>query len=380
MLAFGFWFCVSVVIYIYMGYPLLLWVFAKLVNDVPKRQEYLPTVSILIAAYNEEEHIFDTLQNKIEQDYPKELLEILVVSDESSDNTDEIVMAFARNNDVPVRLIRQTPRSGKTAGLNRLVEEAEGEIIAFSDANSIWESSALKKICSNFADQRVGYVTGKMVYITPGGSMNGDGCNTYMKYENWLRKKETAVSSIVGVDGGIDAMRASMHSKLNPDQLPDFVQPLKVVEQGGRVVYEPDALLKEEALGEGVSEYKMRVRVSLRALWAMYDMRQLFNPIKFGVFSWQLFSHKLLRYLAFLPLLGILVLNIPLAFQAAEYMILLLGQLVFYALAYMGMLNVKMPSLLRLPYYFSLLNVASAVACLRFIKKEKQVVWTPRQG
>ena len=378
-----FWFCTFLVVYVYMGYPMLVKLLSKVPNKILKNDEHLPSVSILIAAYNEEQDIAYTLQNKIELDYPIDRLEILVVSDESEDRTDEIVTQFAEKTPINVRLIRQSPRAGKTSGLNLLVPEANGEILVFSDANSIYEERALKSLVRNFNDPNVGYVTGKMVYTHKDGSLVADGCSSYMKYENWLRKGETRIGSIVGVDGGIDAMRRELYEPLRADQLPDFVQPLKVVEKGYRVVYEPDALLKEEALDEPGREYNMRVRVSLRALWAMHDMHVLLNPLKFGKFAIQLISHKLLRYLAFVPLVLCFFTNLVLFSESSVYLITILIQVVFYSLAWLGMLNqgrADSPVYFTLPYYFSLLNIACAHATWRYLKGEKQVTWKPRAG
>jgi cellulose synthase/poly-beta-1,6-N-acetylglucosamine synthase-like glycosyltransferase len=294
---FLFWLSLALLFYIYFGYPLLAKVIAKIADrEVQKSGSYEPTVSILIAAYNEANDIGATLRNKLALDYPTDKIEVLVISDESDDGTDDIVHEVAEDAAFPVRLFRQVPRQGKTSGLNTLVPEANGEIILFSDANSHWDTQALKQLCSNFADPAVGYVTGKMVYVNKDGSLVGDGCSAYMKYENWLREQETKIGSVVGVDGGIDAMRRALYKPLRADQLPDFVQPLKVVEQGYRVVYEPEALLKEEALSDGSSEFSMRVRVSLRALWALKDMKHLMNPARDPIFALQLISHKMLRY------------------------------------------------------------------------------------
>jgi len=378
-----FWFCTFLVVYAYIGYPMCLKLLSKVPNKILKNDQHLPSVSILIAAYNEEKDIANTLQNKIELDYPKDKLEILVVSDESEDRTDEIVKQFAEKTPINVRLIRQSPRAGKTSGLNLLVPEAIGEILVFSDANSIYEERALKSLVRNFNDPAVGYVTGKMVYAHKDGSLVGDGCSSYMKYENWLRERETRIGSIVGVDGGIDAMRKDLYEPLRADQLPDFVQPLKVVEKGRRVVYESNALLREVALEEPGREYTMRVRVSLRALWAMHDMRTLLNPFKFGKFSIQLISHKLLRYLAFIPLLLCLVTNLALLPESPVYLLTILAQVVFYSFAWLGMLNQgreDSPVYFTLPYYFSLLNIACAHATFRYLKGEKQVIWKPRAG
>ncbi|WP_375192837.1 glycosyltransferase [Marinobacter sp.] len=349
-----------------------------------KHGGYQPRVSILIAAYNEARDIEATLNNKLALEYPTELLEILVVSDESDDGTDEIVNSVAAKASCSVRLFRQVPRQGKTAGLNMLKEHANGDILAFSDANSEWEKGALRALVNNFNDPSVGYVTGKMVYVNPDGSLLGDGCSAYMKYENWLRSQETLAGSVVGVDGGIDAMRKDLYQSLRPDQLPDFVQPLKVVEQGYRVVYEPQALLKEEALSDGGSEFSMRVRVSLRAFWALKDMKHLMNPARDPLFAWQLVSHKLLRYAAFVPMLTLAIAALYLAPVKGLYLVAAVGYGLFLYLAWSGhkkeSRGESLSTLYALPYYFVLLNLASFRACIAFFKGEKKVVWNPRKG
>lgn len=380
MLTFLFWLCVFLVVYIYFGYPLLVaWLGSK--STINTLSAELPTVSILIPAFNEEASIVATLGNKVALDYPAEKLEIIVVSDSSEDCTDELVEAFARDSSLPVRLVRQHPRAGKTSGINLIVPEARGEIIAFSDSNSLWERDALRHLVSVFADPSVGYVTGKMVYTNPDGSLVGDGCSAYMKYENWLREKETNIGSIVGVDGGVDAMRRALYQPLRPDQLPDFVQPLKVVEAGYRVVYEQRAILKEDALSDENSEYRMRVRVSLRAMWALKDMAALLNPFHYGLFALQLFSHKVLRYLAFIPLLLLIPMNLLLLGDGAVYTVTLMAQVAFYLLAYLGYTGkLDAGGALKAPYYFVLINIAAGQAFLKFCRGEKQVIWTPRVG
>jgi hypothetical protein len=187
----------------------------------------------------------------------------------------------------------------------------------------------------------------------------------------------------VGVDGGIDAMRKSLYQPLNADQLPDFVQPLKVVEQGYRVIYEPHALLKEEALQDSDSEFSMRVRVSLRAIWALKDMARLLNPLRYGVFSFQLLSHKVLRYAAFVPLVILALTSTLLFFKGGLYTLAFIGQVVFYVLAWQGHRRrdqQNMPSVFSIPYYFALLNIACFKASSAFLRGEKKVIWNPRKG
>jgi glycosyltransferase involved in cell wall biosynthesis len=368
------------ILYVYAGYPLAAAVCAAIAKKRVVKGDDLPSVTILISAYNEKECIGATLENKLGLDYPGEKREIIVISDGSTDGTDEIVGAYASRG---VRLLRQEPRQGKTAALNSAVPEAQGEILVFSDANSIYEPDALRRLVRNFSDPTVGYVTGKMIYRNPDGSGIGDGCSAYMKYENLLRRIETQVGSVVGVDGGIDAVRRILYQPMNADQLPDFVLPLKVIAQGFRVVYEPEAVLVEPTLQTTDDEYRMRVRVSLRALWALKDMRSLLSFRRFRLFAWQLWSHKALRYCCFIFLILAFVSNAALWRAHEAYKALFLIQSAIY-LAFVCQLALglsgRSSKVLYLLHYFMLLNLASAHAFLKFILGRKQVVWTPRKG
>jgi cellulose synthase/poly-beta-1,6-N-acetylglucosamine synthase-like glycosyltransferase len=351
-------------------------------RTVAASDTYLPRVTVLTAAFNEARHIEATVLNKLRQDYPAGLLDVIVVSDESTDGTDDIVARIAAG-DARVRLMRQVPRSGKTSGLNLAMPQVCGEIVIFADANSIYRPDTVRRLVRNFADPRVGYVTGKMLYVNPDGSLVGDGCSAYMRYENALRAAETRVGSVVGVDGGVDAVRRELYLPMRADQLPDFVLPLSVVEQGRRVVFADDAVLTEDTLSTGASEYRMRVRVALRALWALWDKRGLLNPLRSGLFAWQLWSHKVLRYLSFLPLVGAMVLNWMLLDQGAAYVAGVIFQGVFLALtaaAWIGAGGIGRSSVGRYCLYFALLNWASLIALTRFLRGQKQVIWQPRVG
>ncbi|MCD4720917.1 MAG: hypothetical protein K8S13_13815 [Desulfobacula sp.] len=235
----------------------------------------------------------------------------------------------------------------------------------------------------NFADADVGYVTGKMVYVNPDGTVIGDGCSAYMKYENFLRAGETKIGSVVGVDGGIDAIRKKLYKSMNPDQLPDFVLPLSVVEQGFRVVYEPGALLREDALKESSDEYRMRVRVSLRALWALFDKRAMFFSGDNLLYAWQMFSHKVARYLCFIFMVLAFISNLILINQGVGYLLFFLLQSSAYLLAIVSPLFERKGMKLKIAYlfyYFALINFAAGHAFLKFLMGKKQVLWNPRKG
>jgi cellulose synthase/poly-beta-1,6-N-acetylglucosamine synthase-like glycosyltransferase len=350
----------------------------KKVNN--KKSIFEPHVTILIPAYNEKTAIEATLKNKLQLDYPKAKLEIIVISDGSTDNTDDIAKRFEAHG---VKVIRQEPRQGKTSALNMAVSEARGEILIFSDANSIYDVNALRKLVRNFNDPHVGYVTGKMIYTNTDGTAIGDGCTTYMRYENLLRKYETKIGSIVGVDGAIDAIRKELYIKMKPDQLPDFVLPLKVVEKGYRVVYEPDAVLKEPTLRAAKDEYKMRVRVSLRAFWGLNDMRKLLFLGKNNLFAFQLWSHKVLRYLCFIFLTFAYITNLILWSSNSFYKAFFIIQNLMYAGALISPVLKKKGYLSQMLYlcnYFVLINLASAQAFFKFFFRQKQILWTPRKG
>jgi cellulose synthase/poly-beta-1,6-N-acetylglucosamine synthase-like glycosyltransferase len=264
--------------------------------------------------------------------------------------------------------------------LNRGVAEARGDVVVFSDANSRYEPDAIRRLVAPFGDPGVGYVTGRLIYEDPGATATGGGSALYMRYENWLRRLETRVGSVVGVNGGIDAVRRTLFSPMSAHHLPDFVLPLRVVARGARVVYREDAVSRETALDRQADEFRMRVRVSLRALHALAACRALLHP-RYGLFAFQLFVHKLLRYLLIVPLAGALVSSGLLA-SSPMYAAIFGLQLVAYALAAAGWISGGRlhGRLVRVPLYFSLLNLAAGAALIDFIRGHQQVMWTPRKG
>jgi cellulose synthase/poly-beta-1,6-N-acetylglucosamine synthase-like glycosyltransferase len=379
----GFWICVGLVAYIYVGYPVCVLLISKSFGCDVKRAMIQPTVTVVISAYNEESEIEATVINKFDQEYPSNLLKVVVVSDGSTDRTDEIVGNLAQRYGNRLALVRQEPRQGKTQAMNLAIQHISSDIVVFADANSIYNNGAIQELVSNFADPSVGYVTGQMRYRNLTTTGIGGGSGSYMSYENTLRTHETRLGSIVGVDGGIDAIRRSLYIPMRADQLPDFVLPLSVVEQGRRVVYEPDAVVYEPALSDAVNEFRMRVRVSLRAMWALYDKRMLLNPISSPLFAWQLMSHKVFRYGAFLPLLGLLTANMMVVGQHPFYAWFMGVQVLAYILAIMGHFlrhTSWVVAKMLMPYYFLIVNAACALSFWKFLRGQKIVLWTPRVG
>ena len=376
-----FWLALFLGLYPFVLYPALARAVAWLRRCAVHKASICPTVTVVIAAFNESSCIERTVRNKLAQRYPTDRLDVIVVSDGSEDGTDQILERLAAA-EPRLRWWRQEPRAGKSAALNGAIRQARGDVVIFADANSVYAPDAVSRLVSNFGDANVGYVTGKMVYGNPSGGAMGEGCSAYMRFENWLRQQETAIGSVVGVDGGIDAIRRELFQELRADQLPDFVTPLRVVAQGYRAVFEPGALLQEDALEDQGAEFRMRVRVTLRALWALRDCRSLLSPLGNPVFAWQLWSHKVLRYLAFIPLSAALGLSILLAGNVL-YLAIAAAGLAVLACAMLGQLFPAAGAgarVLRLAQYFVLLNAASGIATFRFLRGERITVWKPRTG
>jgi len=376
----GFYAACAAIIFIYFGYPLVLALLSLfLSHPVRKDDLFKPSVTIVISAFNEREHIGATIENKLALNYPSEKLEILVTSDGSTDGTDDIVRSFT---DRRVRHFRQDPQQGKSTALNKMVLAAKGEIIVVSDGNSIYQQEAISKLVRNFADPSVGYVTGKMVYVDEAGSSVSSGCTAYMTYENVLRELETRVGSVIGVDGGIDAFRKSLYVPLAPGALPDLVVPLQVIQDGNRVVYEKDALLQEASLSEPTDEWRMRVRVTLRSFHALTTMKVLLNPFRFPLVSFQIMSHKLFRYMVGILQISALGFNLVLASDSSFYLRVLTAHLLFYLYVIIGSSRVVQRFVpgAKFAFYFCLLNASALSALAKFLKGDIQVLWTPQRG
>ncbi|RPI49651.1 MAG: glycosyltransferase family 2 protein, partial [Acidobacteria bacterium] len=286
----------AALVYIYAGYPLLLALVVRARGARPvRRGDHLPSVSLVISAYNEAAVIGRKLENTIQLDYPRELLEIVVISDASTDGTDEIAAEFTARHGVVVA--RQPERAGKTAGLNRTIPTLRGEIVVFSDANALYEPNALKMLVRNFADAQVGSVTGQARYVEGNRTAADAGERTYWDYETYLKRLETAVGSTVGGDGAIYAIRAHLWKPLPSTGINDFLNPLQIVDAGWRAVYEPDAICYEDTAGTAGREYQRRVRIVSRSWRAVFQVPGVLNPFRTGWFSVSLVSHKMLRWL-----------------------------------------------------------------------------------
>lgn len=378
----AFWLSVFFLFYVYLGYPALL-TFLAFVRRKPLKidDNYRPTVSLIIAAYNEDAVIGEKVENSLKLDYPKDKLEIIVFSDASTDRTDEIVKSYAEQG---VKLLRVEGRKGKTYCQNEATKIAKGKILVFSDANSMYEPDAIQKLVRHFADERVGCVSGELRYRCSQGGVEGE--RTYWKYDQLLKKLESEVSSVIGANGSIYAVRGELFEPLPPDALEDLVRPLKFVQKGYKVVYEPQAVNWENTTPNPSKEFRRRVRIVTQSVYSLLRAKSLLgllNPLRYGIFSIQLWSHKVLRWLSGIFLLLILALNIPLVGCSWIYAITMAGQTAFYLLALWGGLSEKVLKrqalkLSHVAYYFGLSCYAMLKGVYYGLRGRTMVTWQPR--
>jgi len=371
-----FWTCCALLLYVYVLYPLTVRVLAARFGTPVRRGTALPSVTIIVTAYNEEKCIRAKLDNISQLDYPPALLSTIVVSDTSTDATEDI----ARHYDpARVSVLRVEGRRGKTACQNTAAAMARGDVLVFADATTQVHPEALRRLVESFADTDVGCVTGRVVYVTRDANVTGQGSETYWNYEQRLRAAESAFGSMIGVAGCLYAVRRCAYVPIDPRLISDFVIAMKMREQGLRTVFAADAVCFEETLDHGSRELSMRVRVAVRSLNALIHERRFLNPWRYGRFAWQLWSHKVLRYCSPLLWLAAILANISLANQPF-YMAILVAQGALIAAGMVGfVLQARRPNLgvFGQPYYFLLANIASLIAMLRYLKGDRMVTWRP---
>jgi cellulose synthase/poly-beta-1,6-N-acetylglucosamine synthase-like glycosyltransferase len=372
-----FWSAALLVAYVYVGYPALLGLIAVF---KPRRRladsSHIPFLSVLIAACNEEANIEAKLKQTMQLEYPADRLEILVLSDGSQDRTDEIVRGFP---DPRVHLVRVAERRGKTNAQNVGVKQAAGEILVFSDATTIYHPQALKHLAANYQDPGVGAVSGRYQYFdSKESSPTGLGTIAFWNYENMIKVWQSRLKTLTGCCGCIYSVRRSAYTDLAPDIISDLVQPLWVIQKGYRVLLEDRALAYEETTESTAEEFSMRVRVVTRGMRGLLSVPDLLKPWKYPWIAFQLFSHKVLRWMV--PVLLVLLLISSSVLMKQPYFRLFLAlQLAFYGLALLQLL-VPMHRWwkpLGVPLYFCTLNAAAALGLIELLRGKKYVVWQP---
>lgn len=374
-----FWGSFLFIAYTYLGYPLLLGGLSRVVARPVRKQvsDVLPSVSVVIAARNEEQNICRRLDNLLEQDYPPERLEIIVVSDGSTDRTNELVAAYASPR---VRLVALTSGSGKAVAVNAGVVEAHGEIVVFADSRQRFAPDVVRRLTDNFSDPTIGCVSGELVFEASPGSGIQTEMGAYWQYEKWIRKQESATGSVVGVTGAIYAMRRSLYRPLPKGTiLDDVVTPLNVIEQGYRCIFDGSALAFDPVSKDMAQEWSRKVR-TMAGNWQMlgFSPRLLLpgaNPV------WLRFiSHKICRLLVPFALL-----TLPVGAVSSEgfvYQGVFLVWLVVCIGALLGALSRRGRCfrLVSLFYFVAVMNVAACAGLVMWVRGQSNSVWKPAEN
>ena len=375
---------IFILFYIYFGYPILLLlisIFKK--NNIKMSEDYLPGVSLIIAAYNEQAVIKDKIENSLKLKYPKDRLEIIVFSDVSSDRTDEIVKQYEKKG---IKLVRIEGRKGKTICQNETVKLAKGEIIVFSDANSMYEPAAIKKIVRNFYSEKIGCVVGELKYGVLNSTNIVKGENVYWNYDKILKKLESKICSVVTGNGAIYGLRKNIYVPLERNIISDFIEPLVIFKKGYKIVYEPEAVAWENTAENSQKEFGRRIRIVTRSACSLIKNKslcELLNPFRYGIFSVQLLSHKVLRWFSGVLLILIFLFNIFLLGSGGFYNfynLAMLGQGIFYIFAIWGFINEiwlkrKSRKIPHVAYYFCLSCVAMLYGVVNAFRGKEMVTW-----
>jgi cellulose synthase/poly-beta-1,6-N-acetylglucosamine synthase-like glycosyltransferase len=367
-----FWGALGALLWTHAGYPALMAVLARLRPRPVAKGEGTPSVAVVVSAHDEEDVIARRLENLLELDYPRDLVEIVVASDGSTDRTDEIVEELARR-EPRIRLLR-CPREGKVAAQHRAVRETRSEALAFTDANTLWRPDALRALVRNLADPEVGYVCGRLVLESPEGE-NAEGL--YWRYEVWVREQESRASSVTAGNGAIYAVPRSAYVEDDPRYGHDFGFPYLMEQRGLRAVYEPEAVAVERAAAETEDEYGRKVRTIARA-WGHILSGRVFRPVR-PLYALQLLSHRILRYGSGLLHLALLVSSAALVGRGAFYRALLALQLGGLALAGAGRARLPVPGA-RLAWYYLVVTAATVTGLLRYLRSGTPQTWEKARG
>lgn len=342
--------------------------------EAKRKAGRLPSVSMIIAAYNEEKVIKEKIQNCLDIEYPGEL-EFLVGSDGSSDRTNEIL---ARNASGPFRTFPFKQRRGKPSVLNDLAAKAKGEVLVFSDANTMYEADAVERLVRKLEAPSVGCVCGRLVITESRSSSNQD--SLYWRYETVLKYLESRLGVVLGANGGIYAIRRELFRPIAPNTIvDDFVIGMRVNELGYRTIYDHEAIATEEAAEDVHAEHVRRIRIGAGNFQSIFMLRRLVNPFR-GLIAYAFWSHKIIRWFVPFFMISAFVSGAYLAYSmdGGLYKVLFAAQALFYALSFAvkgGSGNSPVSKLVRLSNYFVNMNLALLKGFVRFVTNTQKVAW-----
>jgi biofilm PGA synthesis N-glycosyltransferase PgaC len=378
-----FWLSLFIVFYTFLGYGIVLYILVRIrrlfkgKRQAPGLDQDFPTLTLVIAAYNEESIIEEKIADTLGLSYPDGKLKLVFVTDGSSDRTPDLVALYPQ-----IKLMHTPVRSGKILAMHRAMDEVDTEVVVFTDANTFLNKEALLLIARHYADGSVGAVSGEKRVMQDALSDATAGEGFYWKYESMLKKWDSELYSVVGAAGELFSVRRSLYRSVEPDTiLDDFMISMQIAEKGYRIVYEPDAYASELSSENIQEELKRKVRIAAGGIQSILRLKKLMNPFHDPLLSFQYISHRVLRWTVtpFLMILA-LVLNMIIVARSGGvvYQLILAGQVAFYLLALAGWVlerqKIKVKALF-VPYYFCMMNYAVLAGIGRYFKGSQSAAW-----
>lgn len=378
-----FWISIFLIVYTFVGYGFVLLILVKIkglfVKPFQFKDEFpLPTVTVMVAAYNEEDIIEEKVENTLALDYPKDKMQLIFITDGSSDNTEELIRGYNE-----ITLLHEDNRAGKMAAIKRAIPYINGEITVFTDANTFLNKEAINELVKHYQNSKVGAVAGeKRILVEESADASSAGEGFYWKYESKLKKWDYALYSNVGAAGELFSIRTALYQPVESDTIiDDHMIAMRIAEKGSIIAYEPGAYAMETASADVKEELKRKIRIAAGGIQSILRLKKAANPFHNPIFTFQYISHRVLRWTITPFLLFVaLIVNALIVFQtgAVFYTFLLLLQLSFYILAGVGLYferkNIRIKALF-IPYYFCVMNYAVLAGMLRYYRNNQSAAW-----
>lgn len=379
----AFWISLFLIVYTFVGYGIVLYILLKFKRIFTKRPAFasgidLPTVTLLIAAYNEEDIIVEKINNTLHLNYPKDKIQTIFITDGSTDRTSEKVRDFRE-----VILLHEDTRAGKMAAIKRAIPFINGDITVFTDANTFLNENAVLELVKHYQNPKVGAVAGeKRILVEEKADASSAGEGFYWKYESLLKKWDYELYSNVGAAGELFSIRTALYQPVESDTIiDDHMIAMRIAERGHIIAYEPGAYAMETASANTKEELKRKIRIAAGGIQSIFRLKRAANPFYYPVLTFQYISHRVLRW-TITPFLLILVflLNLLIILNNGStlYQLLFIAQAVFYLLGIIGWLfeskNIRV-KIFFIPYYFCVMNYAVLAGIIRYFKKEQSAAW-----
>lgn len=378
-----FWICLFFVVYTFIGYGFVLFLLVKLKRIFVKPSKFeadfdLPSVTILIAAYNEEDLIVEKVKNTLELDYPEDKLEVIFITDGSTDLTAEKIRSFPN-----VTLLHQDERAGKMAAIKRAVPFINGNITVFTDANTFLNTSAIRKLVRHYQNIKVGAVAGeKRILVSERADASSAGEGFYWKYESRLKRWDYELYSNVGAAGELFSIRTALYPPVESDTIiDDHMIAMRIAEKGYIIAYEPEAYAMETASENTKEELKRKIRIAAGGIQSIFRLKKAANPFYYPILTFQYISHRVLRWtITPVLLLLIFLLNFIIVLNdiGIFYNVIFGCQIIFYLLSLAGVFFESRKIRIKaffIPYYFCVMNYAIMAGIVRYFKKKQSAAW-----